>query len=246
MLYLLRLRQLSQQMHNRLETRLAERERIARELHDTLLQGFQGLTLHFQAAMKQIPDQEPARHMMNKALHIADQVLLEGRERVRDLRAEPVAGNELSKVLASYGEELAQDRAVTFKLTVVGSPADLHPVAGDEIYRIAREALTNAFHHSQASSIEVEITYDSASFSLRVRDNGCGIEQDILGSGREGHWGLRGMRERAQNISAQLSIWSNPGSGTEMDLRVPARFAYTRTRKQSTWSWIKRGATRGA
>ncbi len=109
----------------------------------------------------------------------------------------------------------------------------------DEIYRIAREALTNAFRHSQASSIEVEMTSDCASFCLRVRDNGSGIDQEISGSGRKGHWGLSGMRERAKNIGGQLSIWSNPGAGTEIDLRVPAKVAYARSPKRSLLNWIK-------
>ncbi len=120
--YRLRLNQATARLNARLGERLAERERIARELHDTLLQGFQGLTLHFQAAMKQIPPQEPARHTMEQALKYADQVLLEGRERVRDLRAEGATANEPSEMLACYGDELARDREVTFKVTVVGSP----------------------------------------------------------------------------------------------------------------------------
>jgi signal transduction histidine kinase len=240
--YRLRLRQATARLNARLGERMAERERIARELHDTLLQGFQGLTLHFQAAMKQIPAQEPARRTMEKALQSADQVLLEGRERVRDLRAEGATANELSEMLACYGKELSQDREVAFKVTVVGSPQSLHPVVRDEIYRIAREALGNAYRHAHASSIEVEITYNSASVCVRVRDNGRGIDPKTLGSGRQGHWGLSGMRERARNIGAHLSIWSNPGSGTEIDVTIPAKVAYVRSRKESPWQWIRRGA----
>jgi signal transduction histidine kinase/ligand-binding sensor domain-containing protein len=243
--YRLRLNAATARLNAGLGERLAERERIARELHDTLLQGVQGLTLHFQAAMKQIPAEEPARHAMDKALKYADEVLLEGRQRVRDLRSEGATANELSEMLASYGDELARDREVTFKVTVVGSPRSLHPVVRDEVYRIAREALANTFRHSQASRIEVELTYDSASLCVRVRDNGCGIDQEILSSGREGHWGLSGMRERARNVGAHLSIWSNPSAGTEIDLRVPAKVAYSRSQKESLWRWIKRGASGG-
>ncbi|MCU1235765.1 MAG: hypothetical protein JWP63_3732, partial [Candidatus Solibacter sp.] len=200
----LRLRGATTRLNARLGERMAERERIARELHDTLLQGFQGLVLHFQAVLDQIPDQEPAQQTLKNALSQADQVLIEGRRRVRDLRADGSTANELSQVLACYGEELAKDRAIAFKLTLVGSPQSLHPVVRDEIYRIAREALANAFRHSHASSIEVEIAYDPATFCLRIRDNGTGIDEEILGNGRKGHWGLSGMRERAQDISAQL------------------------------------------
>ena len=239
-LYRLRLNQATARLHASLGERLAERERIARELHDTLLQGFQGLTLHFQAVLNHISDPELARTMMKKALGYADQVLLEGRERVRDLRSEGATTNELSEMLARYGDELARDREVSFKVTVVGSPLALHPIVRDEVYRIAREALANSFRHSQASSIEVELTYDSASLSVRVRDNGCGINQEILSSGREGHWGVSGMRERARNVGAHLSIWSNPGAGTEIDLKVPAKVAYPRNQKESAWRRIRR------
>jgi signal transduction histidine kinase len=242
-LYRLRVGQIAASMNTRLGERLAERERIARELHDTLLQGFQGLVLHFQAVLDQIPDQEPAHQTMKKALSQADRVLIEGRGRVRDLRAEGGKANELSQELGSYGEELAKDRAIAFKATLVGSPQALHPVVREEIYRIAREALANAFQHSRASSIEVEITYDPAGLGVRVRDNGCGIDQEILGNGRKGYWGLSGIRERAQNVDAQLRIWSNPGAGTEIDLKVPAKVAYARSSKRSPWNWIKRGAS---
>jgi signal transduction histidine kinase len=241
-LYLLRLKQATAQVRGRLEERLSERERIARELHDTLLQGFQGLTLHFQAAMKQIPEQEPARQTMDRALRFADQVLLEGRERVRDLRTDQATGNELSDLLASYGGELSQDRKIGFKMSVIGSPLSLHAVVQDDLYRIVREALSNAFQHSQASNIEVEVTYDPARVSVRVRDNGCGIDAKTLNGGRQGHWGLSGMRERARKISAQFSIWSNLGAGTEVDLSVPAKVAYVRTGNKSRWKWIKRGS----
>ena len=238
--YLLRLKQATAQAQGRLEERLAERERIARELHDTLLQGFQGLTLHFQAAMKQIPDREPARHTMERALKYADEVLLEGRERVRDLRAEGATANELSEMVAGYGKGLRNNREVEFKVTVVGSPLLLHPVVRDEVYRITREALANAFEHSKASSIETEITYARASLSARVRDNGCGIDSEILSSGRQGHWGLPGMRERARKIGGHLKLWSNPGAGTEIDLSVPAKVAYVRSGSESRWKWIRR------
>jgi signal transduction histidine kinase/ligand-binding sensor domain-containing protein len=236
-LYRFRMRQVSAQMQGRLEERMAERERIARELHDTLLQGFQGLTLHFQGVMKQIPDELPARETMRKALGYADGVLKEARERVRDLRAEGPTAHDLSLDLTSYGEGLAGDKSVKFKITIVGTPRLLHPVAGDEIRRIAREALANAFQHSQASSIEVEMTYDPAGFSLRVRDDGVGIDQNVLNSGRQGHWGLSGMRERARKVGGDCRIWSSAGKGTEIDLKVAARVAYVCRGK------VKRGET---
>jgi signal transduction histidine kinase len=248
-LYRMRLRQmsvrLSQQMQGRLEARLAERERIARELHDTLLQGFQGLTLHFQAVMEQIPDGEPARQSMKKALTYADAVLLEGRQRVRELRPEGSEIYELSQQIAAYGDELAKDRTIAFNVTVVGSPQPLHPVVSDELYRIFREALANAFRHSQASRIEVETTYDTSSLCVRVRDDGVGIGQEVLESGKEGHWGLSGMRERALHLGARLSILSNPGSGTEIDLTLPAKAVYFGAPKKRRLFWIARTKSGG-
>jgi signal transduction histidine kinase/ligand-binding sensor domain-containing protein len=248
-LYSLRLRQmsarLSAQVQGRLEAQFAERERIARELHDTLLQGFQGLTLHFQAVMERIPEKEPARQEMKKALTYADAVLLEGRQRVRELRPEGNEIHELSRQIAAYGEELAKDRTIALNVAVVGSPQVLHPVVSDEIYRIAREALANAFRHSHASKIEVEITYDAESLSLRVRDDGAGIGPEVLAGGKEGHWGLLGMRERARHIGAQLNVLSNPGSGAEVDLTLPAKVAYVGILKKRRWHWFARNKSGG-
>jgi signal transduction histidine kinase len=244
LVYLLRVNQVALQFQMRLDDRLAERERIARELHDTLLQGVQGLMLHFDAAMKQLPPLGPARPLMEKALHVADQVLLEGRERVRGLRSAAMPLQELSILLARCGEELAEGSATTFKLAVVGSSRALDPIVLDEMYRIGREALLNAFRHSMASRIEIEITYDRAGLQLRIRDDGRGIDQETLESGMPGHWGLSGMRERAQKLGGQLGFWSRPGAGTEVDLTIPARLAYTRRLLPSRSYWLKRMVAR--
>jgi signal transduction histidine kinase/ligand-binding sensor domain-containing protein len=237
-LHAYRLRQAQANLNTRLEERLAERERIARELHDTLLQGFQGLMLHFQRAFNQIPAHDPARETMKHAMAAADEVLVEGRERVRDLRMEETA-TEFSDLVAAYGEELAKDGDVKFKLALVSTPERLHPLVGDEVYQIAREALANAFRHSAATQVEVEITYHRERLSVRVRDNGCGIAPEILTAGRKGHWGLSGMRERAVAIGAKLSIWSHPGRGTEIDLTVPSRVAYLSGHSDSLWQRVK-------
>jgi signal transduction histidine kinase/ligand-binding sensor domain-containing protein len=243
-LYLLRLQEVTQQIQMRLGERLVERERIARELHDTLLQSFQGLVLRFQGVLDRMPDHDPTRQIMESALDRADEVLIEGRLRVRDLRPESTPENELSAKLASCGEELAQDFPISFNLAVVGMPHPLNPVVRDEAYRIGREALINAFRHSRASQIEVEITYDRAALRLRIRDDGAGIVHETMTSGRTGHWGLSGMRERAQTIGCQLNIWSNPGMGTEVDLTVPAKVAYSRIKKRTAQGWIKHAIRR--
>lgn len=240
LLYLLRLKQVTAQVHERLGARMEERARIARELHDTLLQGFQGLVLRFAAVMKTIPEDHPARNLMEKVLDRADGVLLEGRERVRDLRQDEISANELQARLVACGEELRQNHAIPFSLSVIGTPQPLDPTVGDEVYGIGQEALTNAFQHSKSSKIEVEITYDHNRVRLSVRDDGVGIDQDLLLRGKDGHWGLVGMRERTQNIGGQLKIWSQEGAGTEIELAIPAAIAYTLYGKTVRWHWIKR------
>jgi len=172
----------------------------------------------------------------------ADQVLLEGRQSVRDLREEGTSGGDLSQALARCGQELAQDHAPVFTLAVVGTPQALGSVVFSEVYRIPREGLINAFTHSQASKIEVEFTYYKGRLTLRVRDDGKGIDAQTVSAGRKGHWGLSGMRERAQKVGAQLSLWSHPGAGTEIELTIPAKVAYPRKSEQSLWRRIRRPA----
>ena len=240
LLYLLRLRQATAQVRERLGARLEERERIARELHDTLLQGFQGLMLRFQVVLDRIPKTEAARQMMEKALERADEVLLEGRERVRGLRDEGKTTNDLADDLAHYGKEQAEYSTAVFSLAVLGAPQLVIADVRNEAYRIGREALANAFKHAAASTIEVEITFGSANFSLRIRDDGKGIGPEILKNGCTGHWGLSGMRERALKIGARLNIWSHVGRGTEVDLTIPAKLAYPRSQEYSVWQRMKR------
>jgi len=239
-LYRLRVQIATERVRVRLSVQLAERERIARELHDTLLQGFQGLALRFQGVVKQIPRQEPIRQQMEEALDRADEALLEGRNRVRDLRSESANDDELPESLASWAEALEHDSKIEARVSVVGTRQLLHPIVYDEAGQIGREALTNAFRHSRASKIEVEIIYYPESLRLRIRDDGDGIDQALLGEGRSGHWGLSGMRERAQKIGAQINIWSSPEAGTEIDLTIPATAAYQRDLKTSHLTWLKR------
>ncbi|MFC5741314.1 sensor histidine kinase [Dyella tabacisoli] len=240
MLFLLRLRQMTMLLHDRLEERHAERERIARELHDTLLQAVQGLVLRFQAVAERIPARDPIRLMIDKALDRADDVLIEGRDRVRDLRTTAETIRDLPRALALVGEELAQDYPVAFRVIVGGATRVLNPIVREEIYRIGREALLNAFQHAKAHAIEVEIDHATDHLRLRVRDDGQGIDPIILEHGRKpGHWGLAGMRERATRIGATLDIWAGAGSGTEVDLRVPAHAVYC-DGNRSWLNWLRR------
>jgi signal transduction histidine kinase/streptogramin lyase len=223
----LRLRQVAAQVRGKLEARLSERERIARELHDTLLQGIQGLIWRFQAATDRIPPDEPARKLMEQSLDRADQLLGESRDRVKDLRPTIAETRELSDVIAAEGEVLSKLHPAKFHVSVQGTGRDLHPIAREEILMIGREALSNAFAHAKAERVEVDLMYEEAQLRLRIRDDGQGISVTVLeAGGRPGHFGLMGMRERAQKLGATLEVWSKPGAGTEVDLRVPAKVAY--------------------
>ena len=229
-LYRYRLHQIAREFSAQLEARTEERTRIARELHDTLLQSFQALMFHFQAVSDLLPAGE-GKEALGKVLDRADQAIIEGRDAIHNIRSSTTVTNELPQAITALGKELAcakdgEKDSVTFRVSVEGPPRALHPIPRDDIYRIAREALRNAFRHAQASQIEAEITYGQDLLRLRIRDDGKGIDPKHLHAGRDGHWGLPGMRERAQQIGAQLEIWSEAGAGTEMELRVPGSIAY--------------------
>ena len=225
-LYLHRLKLATRRIQERLDARLEERERIARELHDTLLQGFQGLMLRLQAVLKFLPSEDTPHQVLEQVLDRADQVLLDGRERVRDLRQSQMEGEDVAEAVGRYGEEFAQNGSTLFVMTVVGTPRPLDPAVFNEVVRIAREALFNCFQHAKASKVEAEVTYNKAGFSLRIADDGVGIDEMLVRKGRMGHWGLTGMRERARKVGGKVNIWTRPGKGTEIDLSIPAKFAF--------------------
>lgn len=227
-LYSMHLRKATAEITARLGERLQERERIARELHDTLLQGFQGITLRVQGVAKNIPAHDPLRKMLDDVLDRADGVLREARQRVRDLRRRTTDENDLADRLTKCGEELAKDHTATFTLAIVGELKALESTVQDEACRIVGEALTNAFRHASASKIETEVTYDSSALHIRVRDDGVGIDRVVAANGHPNHFGLAGMRERARAIRADLNIWSREHAGTEVELVVPASIAYPR------------------
>lgn len=231
----LRFRRLAGQMRLRFDERVAERERIARELHDTLLQGTQALVFKVQAAAQRARKGEPNHDMLEDALVHADEVITEGRDRIQDLRVPSDADADLGRSLAAVGAELAR-ADVDFGVVVEGSTRALNEAVRDEAYRIGREALLNAFRHARATSIEVQIIYAEKDFRLRVRDDGIGIDagQSRVGS-RPGHWGLPGMRERARTVGAELEIWSRPGAGTEVELTIPAAAAFRQRPIRSRW-----------
>ena len=231
-LYLFRLKQATADVQKRLLAQLEERERIARELHDTLLQGFQGIALRVQGVAKNMPIHDPLRKMLDEVLDRGDEVLREARHRVRDLRRRTTDENEFPDRLTKCGQDLAKDHAATFTLAIVGEPRVLDSTVQEEAFRIAAEALTNAFRHASASKIETEVTYDSSALRIRVRDDGVGIDKAMLSNGQPGHWGLTGMRERANAIRAELKLWSRESAGTEAELVIPAAIAYPRDQRK--------------
>ena len=228
-----RVTQMQRALHMASEARLNERMRIARELHDTLLQSVQGLMFSFQAARNLLPGRtEDAMRTLDAAIRKGDQAIAEGRDAIQGLRADSALGSNLEHLLTAAGSELAgssggQGDAPDFRVIVEGAPQQLALPLQDEVYQIARELLRNAFRHAQASRIEAGLAYDASFFRLRIRDNGKGLDRKVLASGaRQGHWGLPGVGERAKRIGAQLKLWSEPGAGTEAELIVPARIAY--------------------
>jgi len=227
--YRLRLHQLTEGLRQRMYERLAERERIARDLHDTFFQSVQGLLLRFHTATSRLPQDHPTRHILEEALKQSDQVMLEGRDLLLDLRATASESPDLPAAFAAFGKEMQACHACKFDAAVSGEACPLHPVVFEEVWRIGKEALGNAFRHSGAKAIEAELNYEPQELRIRIRDDGIGIDPEILKQGRrEGHWGLPGMRERATKIGARLEIWSRAGAGTEIELRLDANVAYAR------------------
>jgi signal transduction histidine kinase/ligand-binding sensor domain-containing protein len=236
--FALRLRQATAEVSTRLGERLRERERIAREFHDTLLQGFQMLVLRFQVITDTISPEHPARRLLEDSLSRAERILQEGREKVSTLRSETEPRNDLAADLAQFGRELATENATTFQLTVEGNPKAVHPVVFDEIRMIGREAITNSFRHARANSIECVIQFAPRHFSFVCRDDGRGIPDLVLETKTmEGHWGLVGMKERAEKIGGDLQIIRGEAGGTEVELKLAAKIAYAST-SQSKFSGI--------
>ena len=245
--YQLRMQQVRHQFEITLDARVSERTRIARDLHDTLLQSFHGLLLRFQIVSELLPGRPvDAKGQLDKAIERAAQAITEGRDAVQGLRESVIETNDLAQAIRSLAEQLSADPATDsspiLRVTVEGGSRDLHPILRDEIYRIAGEALRNVFRHAEARHIEVEIRYGEEQFRLRVRDDGKGMETAVR-SGQEpvGHFGLPGMRERAKLIGGDLVIWSEIHAGTEVELRIPAQAAYAAPGKHT---WMSKFITR--
>jgi signal transduction histidine kinase len=244
--YQLRVRQLHHQLEMTLEARVSERTRIARELHDTLLQSFQGALLRFQSVANVLamrPDE--ARERLERALNQAEAAITEGRDAVQGLRSSATTLNDLANGIAAIGAELSSDPsavdAPAIDVEVEGPSRDLNDVVREEAHRIAGEALRNAFKHSQARRIIVTIHYEARQFRLSVRDDGHGVGEETMRRQQpSGHFGLPGMRERAAIMRGRLEVRSAVGSGTEIELCIPSAVAYRAAPRRSWWSRLLR------
>lgn len=204
--------------------RLEERTRIAQELHDTLLQTFLSASMLLSVASDDVSECSPVRAQLERILQIMNQGIQEGRNTIQDLRS--TGTPDLVQALSQVQQELAVQSDADFRVVVVGRQEPLRPPVWHEIYRIGREALVNAFSHSSAKCIEFELEYADNDLRMRVRDNGRGIDPQVLQAGRNGHWGLAGMRERATRIGGLLNISSSESAGTEIQLSIPGRIAF--------------------
>jgi signal transduction histidine kinase len=214
----------------RLEERVNERTRIARDLHDTLLQSFNASLLRFQSVANVLPAQpEEAKRRIENAIDHASNAITEGRDKVHELRSGGAGTIDLDRAITDFAAELlgGSISGPELEIQVEGQPRPLNPMVRDEIYRIATEAMRNAARHAKASRIEAQIRYDDGHLRLRIGDNGTGIDAEVLkDEHKAGHWGLRGMRERARLIGATLEIWSQVNTGTEIELNIPAECVY--------------------
>jgi len=234
-LYQMRLRSLAHEFEVALDARVAERTRIAQDLHDTLLQGLISASMQLDIAHEQLPDVSPVKRIVAHVLTLMRSAVEEGRGAVGKLRVRSEVTNELVRALSVLPEEVKSEARARFRVLVKGQEYPLRSLASDEIYRISKEALVNAFRHSNADKIEIEINYGRRWLAIAVRDNGVGIDPAILEAGREGHFGLVGMRERARKIGARLTVRSRVKEGTEVELVIPRRSIVASPGKRSDW-----------
>ena len=223
LLYRLRLRRVTAQLQARLQERLDERARVAQALHDTLFQGFASSSMLLHAVADEIADQG-ARSKLARVLQRMNRIIDEGRESVSGLRVPE--DDDLESALARDAEHFKGERQIDVRLAVKGTPRPLQPLARDAVYQISREALANTFRHARAKHVEVDVEYSRDDLTVRVRDDGCGMAPPIVDEGRPGHFGLPGMRERAEQVGAVLRLWSREGAGTEVEIHVPAKTAF--------------------
>ena len=241
-LYRWRLGHIQRTWQVRMDERLGERERIARTLHDTFLQSLHGLIFHLDAVATRLPADSGERAQMENLLGVARKVTAEGRNQVLDLRTE--GGHaDLQAALAASVDELRTGQEVQLSLQQLGEAQQLAPAARQEVEAIAREAIANVFRHARARHLDISIDWRGPALVLRVADDGVGMPSRLLLRGRPGHWGLRGMRERAARIGAALSLRQRSGGGVEivLDLNAPKPALQRRIK-----AWIVGGDDNGS
>jgi ligand-binding sensor domain-containing protein len=238
-IYRLRIYQLTKGLNVGFQERLAERTRIAQELHDTLLQGVLSASLLLDLAEDQLPEDSPTKPLLKRVLQLMRTVTEEGRNTLRGLRTTESGNQSLETSFSRLRQEFPLDGKTEYRVIVDSVPRPLRPLIRDEVYRIGREALLNAFMHAHANLIEVEVEYASRHLRVLVRDDGRGIDPQVLHSGREGHWGLVGIRERSERIGANLRLRSRIGAGTELDLTVPGSIAFEKGLNGPIPKWFR-------
>jgi len=239
LLFWIRVEQVSSMLRERHEVRLAERDRIARDLHDTLLQSTEGLILKVYTAAQRLPPGDPTRAFLTRSVDQAEELAVEGRQKLLGLREHSRSRLELSQALAALGLELSADTTTTFSAVKKGRVRELPAGTWDEVFSIAREAINNALKHAAADHIEAVVIYGASSLTVRIRDDGRGVPKEVsLLSGSPGHFGLHVMRERAEQLHAELLIGTGADRGTTISLVVPGSVAYLR---RSTLALVSSG-----
>jgi signal transduction histidine kinase len=218
-----------QQSDRRRQQRCTDCARIANELHHNLFQGFLGASMLLHQAVEQTPTDAPSKLSLERAIHLVDRAVQDGRLVLQRLPSPGSSPASLEQALSELRNEFPSDKGVRFRMLVTGKPKALNPGIREQIFLIGREAVVNALRHSGATNIEVEVEYLRSRTRVLVRDDGCGIDPKIVRSGRNSHWGLRGMRDRAESIGAQFRIWSKRGAGTEIEICVSTDVAKDRT-----------------
>jgi signal transduction histidine kinase/ligand-binding sensor domain-containing protein len=240
--YLMRIRQAAARTHELMEERVRERFRIARDLHDTLLQAMQGLMLRIDCAVQDLPSSDPTKKDLEESMLQTDEIIVEARACVQLLRQPAAEPTDLAQLMGDIARQAAQGKTTPFRVIIEGEPRRINPFVHDELRKIAKEAITNSFHHAHATVIETRLNYHSSHFEILCRDNGVGIPAETIGrGGRDGHWGLAGMSERAKALGATFDLSSSPEHGTNISIRVPAEHAYVSMRGQFSFlRWMRK------
>jgi signal transduction histidine kinase/ligand-binding sensor domain-containing protein len=236
--YFFRVQQIMQQTRRLLEERLEERERVARELHDTLLQGVLSAAMQLDVLEDRLPEDSPTKPPLTRVLQTMRQVIEEGRNALLGLRTRDPEGADLAVAFSRLGIEFAVDEKTSYRVIAQSPTRPLFPYVRNEVYRIGREAIANAILHASAASVEVELEYANSYFRILVRDDGRGIDSHVLEAGRQGHWGLVGMRERSEKIGATFRLRSLPGAGTEVELTIPGAIAFEQKPRGAAPRWL--------